>query len=57
MTRVAREDDSLNLAQGFPNFPAPDALKEAAVRAIRNDINQYAITWGAHRLRAALART
>ncbi len=57
MTRLAREHNSLNLAQGFPNFPAPDALKEAAVRAIRDDINQYAITWGAHRLRAALART
>jgi aminotransferase len=57
MTRLAREYDSLNLAQGFPNFPAPDALKEAAVRAIRDDINQYAITWGAHRLRGALART
>jgi aspartate/methionine/tyrosine aminotransferase len=57
MTRLAREYDSLNLAQGFPNFPAPDALKEAAVRAIRDDINQYAITWGAHRLRTVLART
>jgi aminotransferase len=57
MTRLAREYNSLNLAQGFPNFPAPDALKEAAVRAIRDDINQYAITWGAHRLRAALARS
>jgi aspartate/methionine/tyrosine aminotransferase len=57
MTRLAREYNSLNLAQGFPNFPAPEALKEAAVRAIREDINQYAITWGAHRLRDALART
>ncbi|HEX6107496.1 MAG TPA: aminotransferase class I/II-fold pyridoxal phosphate-dependent enzyme [Gemmatimonadales bacterium] len=56
MTRLAREHDSLNLAQGFPNFPAPDALKEAAVRAIREDINQYAITWGAQHLRQALAR-
>ncbi len=56
MTRLAREHNSLNLAQGFPNFPAPEALKEAAVRAIRDDINQYAITWGAHRLRTALAR-
>ncbi len=56
MTRLAREHNSLNLAQGFPNFPAPDALKEAAVRAIRDDINQYAITWGAYRLRTALAR-
>jgi aspartate/methionine/tyrosine aminotransferase len=56
MTRLAREHSSLNLAQGFPNFPAPEALKEAAVRAIRADINQYAITWGAHRLRTVLAR-
>jgi len=57
MTRLAREYNSLNLAQGFPNFPAPEMLKEAAVRAIREDINQYAITWGAHRLRTVLART
>ncbi len=57
MTRLAREHNSLNLAQGFPNFPAPEALKEAAIRAIRADINQYAITWGAHRLRHVLART
>jgi aminotransferase len=57
MTRLAREHNSLNLAQGFPNFPAPALLKEAAVRAIGADINQYAITWGAHRLRHALART
>jgi aminotransferase len=56
MTRLAREHRSINLAQGFPNFPAPDLLKEAAVRAIHDDINQYAITWGAQRLREALAR-
>jgi aminotransferase len=56
MTRLARQYDSLNLAQGFPNFPAPDVLKEAAIEAIRGDINQYAITWGAQRLREALAR-
>ena len=56
MTRLAREYRSINLAQGFPNFPAPDLLKEAAARAIHDDINQYAITWGAQRLREALAR-
>jgi aminotransferase len=56
MTRLAREHKSINLAQGFPNFPAPDLLKEAAQQAIRDDINQYAITWGAQRLREALAR-
>src|SRR4051812_1497081 len=56
MTRLAREYRSINLAQGFPNFPAPEILKEAAARAIHDDINQYAITWGAQRLREALAR-
>jgi aminotransferase len=56
MTRVANEHGAINLAQGFPNFPAPDVIKEAAARAIRADINQYAITWGAKRLRDALAR-
>jgi aspartate/methionine/tyrosine aminotransferase len=56
MTRLAREYRSINLAQGFPNFPAPDLLKEAAAQAIHTDINQYAITWGAQRLREVLAR-
>jgi len=55
MTRVAREHDAVNLAQGFPDFPAPDVLKEAAADAIRRDVNQYAITWGAPSLRRALA--
>ena len=54
MTRVAREHDAINLAQGFPDFPAPELLKEAACEAIRADHNQYAITWGSRRLRNAL---
>jgi len=56
MSRLAAQHGAINLAQGFPNFPAPDVLKEAAARAIRDDINQYAITWGARRLREAVAR-
>ncbi len=56
MTRLAAQHDAINLAQGFPNFPCPDVLKEAAARAIHADINQYAITWGAKRLRDALAK-
>ena len=56
MTRLANEHGAINLAQGFPNFPAPALLKEAAVAAIRADLNQYAITWGSRRLREALAR-
>lgn len=55
MTRVATEHGAINLAQGFPDFPAPELLKEAAVAAIRADVNQYAVTWGTPRLRRALA--
>jgi aminotransferase len=55
MTRLAAEHGAMNLAQGFPNFPAPDVVKDAAARAIHDDVNQYAITWGAARLRRALA--
>jgi aspartate/methionine/tyrosine aminotransferase len=55
MTRQALEYKAVNLAQGFPDFAAPEAVKEAAVRAIRSDVNQYAITWGAPRLRQAIA--
>jgi aminotransferase len=55
MTRVANEAGALNLAQGFPDFAAPEVLKEAACAAIRADINQYAVTWGTPRLRRALA--
>jgi aminotransferase len=56
MTRLANAHGAINLAQGFPNFPCPELLKEAAARAIREDVNQYAITWGAQRLRRAVAR-
>lgn len=56
MTRIANEHNAINLAQGFPDFAAPEPLKEAAVQAIRNDINQYAVTWGAPRLRNAIGK-
>jgi aminotransferase len=45
----------VNLSQGFPDFPAPAAVKEAACAAIRADVNQYAVTWGARGLREAIA--
>jgi aspartate/methionine/tyrosine aminotransferase len=56
MTRVAQLHNAINLSQGFPDFAAPDFLKEAACRAIMADHNQYAITWGTPRLRDALVR-
>lgn len=55
MTRLTLLHGGVNLSQGFPDFPAPTAVKEAAVAAIRADINQYAITWGAAKLREAIA--
>jgi aspartate/methionine/tyrosine aminotransferase len=55
MTRLNDLYGAVNLSQGFPDFPAPDVVKEAACAAIRADINQYAVTWGARPLREAIA--
>jgi aminotransferase len=55
MTRQAMLYGAVNLAQGFPDFPAPREIKEAAQEAIAGDVNQYAITWGAKNLRDAIA--
>jgi len=55
MTRKAMQHDAINLAQGFPDFPAPAAIKQAAVDAINADINQYAITWGSESIRQAIS--
>ncbi|HET9373149.1 MAG TPA: aminotransferase class I/II-fold pyridoxal phosphate-dependent enzyme, partial [Vicinamibacterales bacterium] len=55
MTRLANQHGAVNLSQGFPDFPAPDAIKQAACDAIQADINQYAVTWGAKPLRDAIA--
>jgi aminotransferase len=55
MSIEAHRYGAVNLAQGMPDFPAPPEIKAAACRAIENDINQYAITWGATDLRRAVA--
>jgi aspartate/methionine/tyrosine aminotransferase len=55
MTRLANLHGAVNLSQGFPDFPAPEVLKEAARAAIARDVNQYAVTWGAKPLRDAIA--
>ena len=56
MSRQAAKYNAVNLAQGFPDFPAPEEIKRAAQDAVAKDINQYAITWGSRHLRAAIAR-
>jgi aminotransferase len=56
MTRLSQRYGAVNLSQGFPDFPAPDVVKEAACAAIRADVNQYAVTWGTRAFRDAIAR-
>ncbi len=56
MTRLCNLHNAVNLAQGFPDFDPPAELVEAAVRALREGWNQYAITWGSPRLREAIAK-
>lgn len=56
MTRQAVVHGAVNLSQGFPDFPAPADIKEAACQAIRADLNQYSITWGARNFRQAIAQ-
>jgi aspartate/methionine/tyrosine aminotransferase len=55
MTRIANQHEAVNLAQGFPDFPMPEPMKDAACAAIHGNINQYAVTWGSSALRIAIA--
>jgi aspartate/methionine/tyrosine aminotransferase len=55
MTRISNLHGAINLSQGFPDFPMPAPMKDAACAAIRGDVNQYAITWGTPALRLAIA--
>lgn len=55
MTRLASVNGAINMAQGYPDFSAPSALKGAAARAVREDYNQYEVTWGSPELRRAIA--
>jgi aminotransferase len=56
MTREALKHGAVNLSQGFPDFAAPGDIKQVAMKAIADDINQYAITWGARDFREAIAK-
>lgn len=55
MTRQANKYGAINLSQGFPDFSAPIELKQAAIKAIEADVNQYAITWGTKLFRDTIA--
>ena len=56
MTELANAHNAINLGQGFPDFPAPDFIKEAAREAIANEINQYAPGNGRSSLRQAISQ-
>jgi aminotransferase len=55
MNRLAVDAGAVSLAQGFPDFESPWEIRAAAIEALHDDISQYAITWGAKPLRAAIA--
>lgn len=56
-SRIAAENKAINLGQGFPDFDAPDFVKEAAVGAIRAGENQYSRSAGHPLLVHAIADT
>ena len=57
MSRLSALHNAVNLGQGFPDFPGPDFVKEAAKRAIDANLNQYAPSHGLPRLRKAIGDT
>jgi aspartate/methionine/tyrosine aminotransferase len=55
MSALAAQHSAINLGQGFPDFPGPDFVKQAAAAAIDADLNQYAPMPGLPHLRQAVA--
>lgn len=56
MTRICDEAGGYNLSQGFPDFDSPQAIQDAAIRAITGGYNQYPVTFGEPELREAISR-
>ncbi len=52
---LAVRTGAVNLGQGFPDFDGPQEVREAAVRALREGVNQYALGAGSLNLRRAIA--
>jgi N-succinyldiaminopimelate aminotransferase len=55
MSALAVATGSLNLGQGFPDVDGPEAIKQAAIRAIEAGHNQYPPLNGIGELRSAIA--
>lgn len=56
MTRISSARGGINLAQGFPDFEPPQIIRQAAIDAIQQGWNQYAVTFGEADLREAIAQ-
>src|SRR5579871_6729576 len=56
MSGLAREHGAINLGQGFPDDPGPEAIRAKAADAVLNGDNQYPPTFGLPELRQAVAR-
>jgi methionine aminotransferase len=55
MSALAAECGALNLSQGFPDFDAPEALREAMARHVMAGHNQYAPMAGVMHLREQIS--
>ena len=55
MSLAATQHKAVNLGQGFPDFGWPDAILDAAARALTENSNQYAPSRGLPVLRQAVA--
>lgn len=56
MTRInAETPGSINLSQGFPDFPPPLPVLDRLAQVAYEGPHQYATTWGAQNFREALA--
>jgi N-succinyldiaminopimelate aminotransferase len=55
MSALAQATGAINLGQGFPDTDGPEAVREAAVEAIRTGHNQYPPAIGTPELRGAIA--
>lgn len=53
---AAKMKNPINLSIGQPDFPVPDAVKDAAIAAIRGDRNGYSVTQGIPQLRDELQK-
>lgn len=55
MSQLARDNNAINLGQGFPDAPGPEDIRRAAADAVVDGYNQYPSMMGIPELRQAIA--